>query len=84
MEWQRVSGLKPTANPARFQFSGDGPFSFESMAGMRTYYRPSERRGKVWVYRSLDPDESKRGRWRVIAYVLIFVTLLALSFYFHL
>jgi hypothetical protein len=44
---------------------------------MTTYYRPTERRGKVVTYRSIDPEEQKRiQKWnRIITKVSVLATI---------
>jgi hypothetical protein len=48
---------------------------------MPTYYKPSVRQNKLWVYRSIDPDEPRRVRketvW-LLAGVIIFLAILCL------
>jgi hypothetical protein len=59
------------------------------MAGMPTYYKPSQLRGKRLVYRSTDPDEPKREAVKIISFsvgavivasVIYFATLWLLSY----
>jgi hypothetical protein len=44
---------------------------------MVTYYKPSQWRGKRLVYRSIDPDEPKREKIRIIAIVVVPIMMLA-------
>ena len=48
---------------------------------MPTYYKPSVRQNKRWVYRSIDPDEPRRVRKATVsllAGVFIFLAVLYL------
>ncbi len=53
------------------------------MADMGTYYKPSQWRGKHLVYRSIDPDEPRRERVKIIRFlvggIIFLVTLWLLS-----
>ena len=51
------------------------------MAGMPTYYKPSEWRGKRLVYRSTDPDEPKRDTVKIISF-LVGAAIVSGVFYF--
>jgi hypothetical protein len=49
----------------------------ESMTGMKTYYRPTQWRGKRVIYASIDPAERKRQT--VIGWVVISIFVLGIG-----
>jgi hypothetical protein len=40
---------------------------------MATFYKPSERRGKRLIYKSIDPDEPKRDALRLITLLVLVI-----------
>jgi hypothetical protein len=48
---------------------------------MVTRYKPTQMRGKIVVYRSLDPNERKEGRTRLAACGVVYIALLMLSWF---
>jgi len=55
-----------------------GRLNHANINTMATCYRPSEKRHKRWVYRSIDPDEPKRFRRLHIKIVIAAFTGLAI------
>lgn len=47
-----------------------GRLNHANIITIATYYRPSEKRHKRWVYRSIDPDEPMRLRRANIIFLI--------------
>ncbi len=49
-----------------------------ALAEVATYYKPSQWRGKRLIFQSIDPDEPKRERIKIITGVVTIVVALAI------
>ena len=50
-----------------------GRSNHESINAVGTYYKPSQWRGKRRIYRSTDPDESKREKVKLIKFAVAII-----------